>query len=130
MMRSKGMTQNANISIYFLLQFCTKTDVFYFCIFYVFVFFVITFVPIKVLTCWAPQNDRLNLSFVKDKHVAGKKMSRYSLKMTINQLLYFGSLPNLYGASGYVWGNNFRPNQDLDPLTTSKWPSEPQFCER
>ena len=27
-------------------------------------------------------------------------------------------------------GNNFYTNQNLDPLSTSKWPSEPQFCER
>ena len=49
-------------------------------------------------------------------------MARYGLKMTINQLLFFGSLPNLHGASGYIWGHNFRPNQDLEPISTSKWP--------
>ena len=31
-----------------------------------FAFCVITFEPIEVQTCSAPQNDRLNLSFVKD----------------------------------------------------------------
>ena len=40
-------------------------------------FFVITFVSIKI---WTPQNDFMNLSFVKDKHVVGKKMARYGLK--------------------------------------------------
>ena len=30
-----------------------------------FVFSVIAFDPIKILTCRAPRNDRLNLSFVK-----------------------------------------------------------------
>ena len=39
---------------------------------------------------------------VKDKHIAGKKMARYGLKMTINLLLHFGSLPNLHRASGYI----------------------------
>ena len=57
-------------------------------------------------------------------------MARYGLKMTVYQLLFFGSSPNLNGASGYIWGHNFWPNQDLDPLSTSKWPSEPQFCEK
>ena len=57
-------------------------------------------------------------------------MARYGLKMTIYQLLCFGSSPNLHGASGYIWGHNFWPNQDLDPLSSSKWPLEPQFCER
>ena len=36
----------------------------------------ITFEPIKIQTCLAPQNDRLNLSFVKDEHTNGKKMAR------------------------------------------------------
>jgi hypothetical protein len=32
--------------------------------------------PIEVQTHSAPQNDRLNLSFVKDKKVVAKKMAR------------------------------------------------------
>ena len=43
------------------------------CIFCFFAFFVITLEPIKVKTCLAPQNDRLNLSFVKDNHIFGEK---------------------------------------------------------
>ena len=35
------------------------------------VFFVITFEPIKIQTHSTPQNDRLNLGFVKDIHVDG-----------------------------------------------------------
>ena len=34
---------------------------------------VITFEPIKIHTCSSPQNDRLNLSFVKDINTVGKK---------------------------------------------------------
>ena len=34
---------------------------------------VITFEPIKIQTHSAPQNDRLNFSFVKDVYVDGKK---------------------------------------------------------
>ena len=93
-------------------------------------YYVVAFDPIKIYTHSAPQNDRLNLSFVKDSHVFGKKMARYGRKRAFYQLLFFGSSSNLHGASGYIWGHNFRPNQDLDPLSTSKWPSEPQFCER
>ena len=33
-------------------------------------------------------------------------------------------------ASIYIWGHNVWTNQDVDPLSTSKWPTEPQFCER
>jgi hypothetical protein len=33
------------------------------------VIFVVGFDPIRIYTCLAPQNDRLNLSFVNDIHV-------------------------------------------------------------
>ena len=38
-------------------------------------FFVITFEPIKIQTHSAPQNDRLNFSFVKDIHVDGENLA-------------------------------------------------------
>ena len=38
--------------------------------------YVVAFDPIKILTCWGPQNDRQNPNFVKDDYVAGKKMTR------------------------------------------------------
>ena len=47
---------------------------------------VITFEPIKIQTCSSPQNDRLNLSFVKDIKVIGKKPTRYGHKMDFCQL--------------------------------------------
>ena len=50
-----------------------------------FVLFVIAFDPIKILTYWAPQNDRLNLSFVKDINLDGEKMTINSRKMLITQ---------------------------------------------
>ena len=53
-----------------------------------FAFYVITFEPIEIQTCSAPQNDRLNFSFVKNKHTVGKKMARYGRKMAIYQLLF------------------------------------------
>ena len=68
------------------LLFCTKTDI---CVFCVFCIFVITFVSIKIQTCYASQNDHLNLLFVKYNHVAGIKMAKYGPKMTIYQLLLF-----------------------------------------
>ena len=39
----------------------------------IFVFFVITFEPTKIMTCLAPQNDRLNLSLVKYIQVIAQK---------------------------------------------------------
>ena len=38
-------------------------------------FCVITFDPIKIQTHSAPQNDRLNFSFVKDIHVDGGNLT-------------------------------------------------------
>ena len=38
-------------------------------------FCVITFDPIKIQTHSAPQNDRLNFSFVKDIHVDGGNLA-------------------------------------------------------
>ena len=46
-----------------------------------FVFYVIAFDPIEIQTCLAPQNDRQNLSFVKDNNVFVAKMTRNGLKM-------------------------------------------------
>ena len=46
----------------------------------IFVFCVITFEPIDVQTHSAPQNDRLNLSFVKDMKVVVKEMVRNGRK--------------------------------------------------
>ena len=37
---------------------------------------VITFEPIMIETCSAPQNDRRNFSFVKDTNVDGKTLAR------------------------------------------------------
>ena len=56
-----------------------------------FAFYVITFEPIEVQTRSAPQNDRLNLSFVKDEYKVVKKMTRNGPKMTIYQLPFFES---------------------------------------
>ena len=43
---------------------------------------VITFEPIKILTCSSLQNDRLNLSFVKDIKVIGKNRLDMVIKWT------------------------------------------------
>jgi hypothetical protein len=48
-----------------------------------FSFCVITFEPIEVQTRSAPQNDPLNLSFVKDSYVDGGKLARNGRKTAI-----------------------------------------------
>ena len=53
----------------FFLQNRTKTEM------EKIAFFVITFDPIKIQTHSAPQNDRLNFSFVKDIHVDGGNLA-------------------------------------------------------
>ena len=47
--------------------------------------FCVTFGPIKIKTCLAPQNDRLDLSFVKDTYVVVEKMARNGRKTAIYQ---------------------------------------------
>ena len=47
------------------------------------------FDPIKISTCWALQNDRQNLSFVKDTNGVGEKMARNTCKMAISYLCHF-----------------------------------------
>ena len=76
------MTQNANIYISFSLRFCKKL-IRIFCIFVFYAFWVISFVPIKIQICQAPQHDCLNLSFVKDEHIVGKNMARNCHKTAI-----------------------------------------------
>ena len=46
----------------------------------IFAFCVITVEPIKIQTCSAPQNDHLNLSFVKEIYVVCENMARKGLK--------------------------------------------------
>ena len=46
-------------------------------------FCAITFEPIKIQTCSAPQNDRLNFSFVKNAHVVDKEMTGSGRKMDL-----------------------------------------------
>ena len=43
------------------------------------VFYAIAIEPIKVQTYSASQNDRLNLSFVKDVYVVAKKLSKMAI---------------------------------------------------
>ena len=46
-------------------------------------FYAIAIEPIKVQACSASQNDRLNISFVKDKYGNVEKMARKGSKMVI-----------------------------------------------
>ena len=46
-------------------------------------FYAIIFESIKIQKRSAPQNDRLNLSFVKDTHGNAKKMARKCGKMVV-----------------------------------------------
>ena len=47
------------------------------------VFHVVAFDLIRIQTGLAPNNGHQNLSFVKDIHVVGKKMTQHGLKMAI-----------------------------------------------
>ena len=58
--------------------------------FFMFSIFDITFDPNNIYTSLAPQNDCLNLSFVKDTHVVVEKITRSGLKTAIYQLQILG----------------------------------------
>ena len=53
------------------------------------VIYTVAFDPIKILTCWALQNDCQNLSFVKAINVVGEKMVGNTCKMAISYLCHF-----------------------------------------
>ena len=69
-------------------------------------FCVITFEPIEIQNHEAPQNDRLNLSFVKDEHTNGEKMARNSRKTTIYESVSFRI--RVYNAAMAIWLNIYR----------------------
>ena len=50
-----------------------------------FAYCVVTFVPIKILTCWTPHNDHLSLSFVKYIDKVSEKMARCGPKTATNE---------------------------------------------
>ena len=54
-----------------------------------FVIHVVAFDSIKIQTCWAPENDLWNLSFVKDVNVVGDRMTRNGCKMNNSKSCLF-----------------------------------------
>ena len=67
--RKKGKNHQKQYIHNFFLQNPTKTKM------EKIAFCVIAFEPIKIQTHSAPQNDRLNFSYVKDIHVEGKNLA-------------------------------------------------------
>ena len=51
-------------------------------------FYVVAFDPIKFLTSYTPQNDRLDQIFEKDIHAVCKKMTRNGPKMVIFEVWF------------------------------------------
>ena len=52
-------------------------------------YYVVAFDPNKIYTHWVPQNDRLNLSFVKDVYVVAKKWPEIVKKCLFLRLKFF-----------------------------------------
>ena len=87
----------------FVSLFCSKTDIWVFCVFCVFLFFVIIYCTNQDLDLLSnPKNDHLYLSFVKDKDTVGKTMTKYGLKMASYQLQFFWNSLNMHMALGYI----------------------------
>ena len=78
-----------------------------------FAFFAITFEPIGILTHSAHQNDRLNLSFVKDNHTGSQKMAINGSKTAIYFVIFISkqSLGCLISFHCYVTVNRKRKRQ-------------------
>ena len=57
--------------------------------------YVVAFDPIKTLTCWAPQNNHQNLSFVKATYVVGEKMAEILVKWPTPSFVIFVSKQSL-----------------------------------
>ena len=69
----KVTTQNAKTQKSLFLQNCKKTEM-------EILVFSITFEPIEIWTCYTPQIDRLNLSFVKVTSMVGQKWPEMVMK--------------------------------------------------
>ena len=52
-------------------------------------FWVITFEPIMIYTCSAPQSDHMNFSFVKDTYVDGERLATNGRKTATYYSAYF-----------------------------------------
>ena len=63
-------------------------------------YYVLAFDTNKIYTHWAPQNDRLNLSFVKDTYIVAKKWP----EMVKNG--YFWNFFFSYKIEKHIWWKN------------------------
>ena len=86
-----------------------------------FVFFAIAFDPIMIFTCWAPQNDYLNFSFVEDINLAGEKMTINTCKMFITRSTMKKR------ASDVTCPFSFNESSKFQIFTNILYPS---FCQR
>ena len=77
----------------------------------IFTFCVITFQPIISKTCQAPQNDRRNLSFVKDNHTFVKKMARKGRTKDIfkGTFICMQTLCDVIGVQDFGQAKNYKP---------------------
>ena len=71
----------------------------------IFAFCVITFKPIISKTSQTPQNDRQNLSFVKDEHTYGEKMARKGRTKIIYKGTFI-SKQSLYVCISHLFGTS------------------------
>ena len=85
----------------------------------IFAFCVITFEPIIIYIRYAPQNDPLNLSVVKDEHTNGKKWPEMVVKRPFMSQFHFESEYIL------LWGNPV-PSLDQIFLLQGQGLSEPR----
>ena len=81
------------------------------------------FDPIKILTCWALQNDRQNLSFVKANNVVGEKMAGNTCKWPFHIFVIFVSKQSLIVNTFQKLHNQCHFIQDLHYSSSNKLPT-------
>ena len=80
-MTQNAKTQEMQMSVFVQNRKKMEMEIFALC--------VITFEPIRIETSQAPQNDRLDLSVVKDENTYDKKMAGNDRTIVIYQYLSF-----------------------------------------
>ena len=82
-MTQKAKTQKTQMSVFVQNRKNLEMEIFAFC--------VITFEPIITQIRYAPQNDPLNFSVVKDEHTNGKKWPEMVVKRPFMSQFHFES---------------------------------------
>ena len=90
----------------------------------IFLIYVLVFDPIKIQTSQALQNNRQNLSFLKDINVVGKKIKAYSKRIYNNFVEMIEYIKDILINQLTLLNDKLSFNlTDLTPILTKKIPN-------